>query len=55
MVGLFLVHQSKDLAFKSPKIMVNKELQEVLSLKTFSEFESSETYMQHQHNPSYFV
>ena len=36
---LSLVHQTEDLALKSPKIMVNKELQEVESFKTFSKFD----------------
>ena len=39
MVVLSLVHQTDDLALKSPKIMVNKELYKVVSLKTFSKFE----------------
>ena len=38
-VVLSLVHQTEDLALKSPKIMVNKELQKVVSLKTFSNFD----------------
>ena len=39
MVVLSLVHQTDDLALKSPKIMVNKELHRVVSLKTFSKFD----------------
>ena len=34
-----LVHLTEDLALKSPKIMVNKELDKVVSLKTFSKFD----------------
>ena len=34
-VILSLVHQTEDLALKSHKIMVNKELHKVVSLKTF--------------------
>ena len=61
---LSLVYQTEDLALKSPKVMVNKELQEIVSIKTFSKFGKkfqiqncldSETYIQHQHNPCYFV
>ena len=56
---LSLVYQTDGLASKSPKIIVNKELQKVGSLKTFSKFGQkvqiqnyldSETYIQHQHN-----
>ena len=36
---LSLVYQTEDLALKSRKIMVNKELQKVLSFKTFSKFD----------------
>ena len=36
---LSLVHQTEDLALKSPTIMVNQELQEVGSLKAFSKFD----------------
>ena len=39
-VVLSLVHQTEDLTFTSPKIIGDKELQEVASLKTFSKFES---------------
>ena len=38
-VVLFLVQQTEDLTLKSSKIMVNKELQELVSLKTFSKFD----------------
>ena len=39
-VVLSLVHQTdEDLALKSLKIMVNKELNEVVSFKTFSKFD----------------
>ena len=37
--ALSLVHQTEVLALKSPKIMVNKELHKVLSIKTFSKFD----------------
>ena len=40
-VVLSLVHHTEDLALKSPKVMVNKELQKVVSLRTFG----SETYI----------
>ena len=33
-VVLSLVHQTEDLALKSPKTKINKKLQEVVSLKT---------------------
>ena len=33
-VFLSRVHQTEDLPLKSPKIMINKELQEVVSLTT---------------------
>ena len=36
---LSLVHQTEDLTLKSPKIMVNKQLQEAVSLKGFSKFD----------------
>ena len=35
-VVLSLVHQTEGLTLKSPKIMVNKKLQEGVPLKTFS-------------------
>ena len=38
-VVLSLVHQTEDLALGLPKIMVNKELQEEVSLKTFSKLD----------------
>ena len=38
-VVLSLVHQTEYLAFKSPKFMLNKDLHEVVSLKTFSKFD----------------
>ena len=34
-----LAHQTEDLALKSPKMMVNKELHEVVSFKAFSKFD----------------
>ena len=39
MVVLFLVQETDDLALKSPKIMINKKLHRVVSLKTFSKFD----------------
>ena len=61
---LFLVHQTEDLALKSPQVMVNRELHKVVSLKCsqnltkyflIQNYLGSETYIQHQHNPCYFV
>ena len=37
-VVLCLVHQTEYLALKSPRLMLNKDLDEVVSLKTFSKF-----------------
>ena len=40
-VVLPLFHQTEDLALKSPKIKINKKLQEVVSLKTVSKLSNS--------------
>ena len=63
-IVLSLVHQTEDLALKSPQVMVNRELHKVVSLKLSQNltknfqtqnYLGSETYIQHQHNPCYFV
>ena len=63
-IVLSLVHQTEDLALKSPQVVVNRELHKVVSLKLSQNltknfqtqnYLGSETYIQHQHNPCYFV